>query len=291
MATENKTTVIDLVDVFCSGSLSGNPLAVVRGCEAFTDAQMMHLTKWLGYSETTFLLPPEHPDADYRVRIFCPVGELPFAGHPTLGTAHAWLAAGGVPRSGERGSVVQECTAGLVEVRRDDDRLAFRAPPLFRSGELSEAEALAAVAVSGAARDDVIAGVHAGLGGPWELLHLCSAEAVLAAQPAARAEPGKFVALLGACAPGGPAQFEVRAFFADTTGRVAEDPVTGSLNAAIAQYLFGSGQAEGAYVAAQGQKVGASGRVHLTQDEKGDVWVGGRVEMVSQGGTLLQPRQ
>ncbi|MFS0848141.1 PhzF family phenazine biosynthesis protein [Novosphingobium panipatense] len=276
--------LLDLVDVFGSGSLTGNPLAVVRGAEGLSDAQMLRLTRWLGYSETTFLLPPTDPAADYRVRIFYPAGELPFAGHPTLGTAHAWLAAGGVPKSA--GRVVQECGVGLVDVRREGDALAFRAPPLIRSGPLDDADRADVVRLTGAKDSEILAAVHAENGPGWKLLHLACAEAVLAAEPASRAPVGTDVALLGAYPAGGDVQFEVRAFFADATGKMVEDPVTGSLNAAVAQYLFASGLAQDAYVAAQGRKVGADGRVCCSQDDTGAVWVAGRVETVSTGGTL-----
>ncbi|MEE4454595.1 PhzF family phenazine biosynthesis protein [Novosphingobium resinovorum] len=277
---------LDLVDVFGSGPLSGNPLAVVRGGEGLSDAQMLRLTQWLGFSETTFLLPPTDPGADYRVRIFYPAGELPFAGHPTLGTAHAWLAAGGTPR--EAGRVVQECGIGLVKVRQESqERLAFRAPPLIRSGPLDAADRAETLRLTGADAEQVVAAVHAANGPGWKLLHLASAEAVLAAEPVAKAPPGTDVALLGPCAPGGMAQFELRAFAADPQGKLFEDPVTGSLNAAVAQYLFASGLAQGRYVAAQGRKVGADGLVHCTQDEAGEVWIAGRVETVSSGGSLF----
>jgi PhzF family phenazine biosynthesis protein len=284
---EKYVMLLDLVDVFGSGPLSGNPLAVVRGGEDLDDATMLRLTRWLGFSETTFLLPPTDPAADYRVRIFYPAGELPFAGHPTLGTAHAWLAAGGVPRV--MGRVVQECGIGLVEVRADCDQLAFRAPPLIRSGPLDAEDLAETLRLTGADAGEVVAAVHAANGPGWKLLHLASAEAVLAAEPVPRAPVGTDVALLGPCAPGGAAQFEVRAFFADPSGKMVEDPVTGSLNAAIAQYLFASGQAEGNYVAAQGRKVGADGLVHCSQGEDGEVWIAGRVETVSRGGALVSP--
>lgn len=277
--------LLDLVDVFGSGPLSGNPLAVVRGGDGLSDAQMLRLTQWLGFSETTFLLPPADPAADYRVRIFYPAGELPFAGHPTLGSAHAWLAAGGTPRA--PGRVVQECGVGLVEVRQDGERLAFRAPPLIRSGPLDAAERAEAVRLTGVDEGTVVAAVHAANGPGWQVLHLSSAEAVLAAEPVARAPKGTDVALLGPCAEGSAAQFELRAFAADAQGKLFEDPVTGSLNAAVAQYLFASGQASGRYVAAQGRKVGADGLVHCSQDADGDVWVAGRVETVSSGGALF----
>lgn len=276
--------LLDLIDVFGSGPLSGNPLAVVRGGEALDDTAMLRLTQWLGFSETTFLLPPNDPDADYRVRIFYPAGELPFAGHPTLGTAHAWLAAGGVPK--KAGVIVQECAIGLVEVRQDGERLAFRAPALLRSGALDAGDRAEVIRLAGVEEGQVVAAVHASNGPGWKLLHLRSAEDVLAAQPVPRARVGTDVALLGPCASGGAAQWEVRAFFADPSGKLVEDPVTGSLNAAVAQYLFGAGLAQGSYVAAQGRKVGADGLVHCSQDADGNAWVAGRVETVSSGGAL-----
>lgn len=276
--------LLDLIDVFGSGPLSGNPLAVVRGGEALDDTAMLRLTQWLGFSETTFLLPPNDPDADYRVRIFYPAGELPFAGHPTLGTAHAWLAAGGVPK--KAGVIVQECAIGLVEVRQDGERLAFRAPALLRSGALDAGDRAEVIRLAGVEEGQVVAAVHASNGPGWKLLHLRSAEDVLAAQPVPRAPVGTDVALLGPCASGGAAQWEVRAFFADPSGKLVEDPVTGSLNAAVAQYLFRAGLAQGSYVAAQGRKVGADGLVHCSQDADGNAWVAGRVETVSSGGAL-----
>lgn len=275
--------LLDLVDVFATGPLSGNPLAVVRGGEGLDDAAMLALTRWLGFSETTFLLPPTDPGADYRVRIFYPAGELPFAGHPTLGSARAWLAAGGVPR--RAGRVVQQCGIGLVEVRHDAATLAFRAPPLLRSGPLSPAERAEAVRVAGVDAADVVAAVHACNGPGWHLLHLRSAEAVLAARPVSAAPVPTDVGLVGPCAPGGEAAFEVRAFFANGEGRVVEDPVTGSLNAAIALYLFEQGLGGEGYRAAQGRCTGAAGLVHV--DRAGEaVWIGGAARMVAQGGRL-----
>lgn len=275
--------LLDLIDVFGSGPLSGNPLAVVRGGEALDDAAMLRLTRWLGFSETTFLMPPTDPAADYKVRIFFPAGELPFAGHPTLGTAHAWLAAGGVPKAA--GRIVQECGIGLVDVRRDGEKLAFKAPPLIRSGPLTADERAEVVQLTGAREDQVVAAVHAANGPGWKLLHLRNAEEVLAAEPVAKAEVGTDVALLGPWAPDALAQWEVRAFFADPAGKLTEDPVTGSLNAAVAQYLFGAGLAQGSYIAAQGRKIGADGVVTCSRAEDG-IWIAGRVETVSSGGAL-----
>lgn len=272
---------IDLLDVFASGPLTGNPLAVVRGGEGLDANQMLALTRWLGYSETTFLLAPENPDADYRVRIFYPAGELPFAGHPTLGSAHAWLAAGGVPK--QAGLVVQECGVGLVEVRVEGDSLAFKAPPLIRSGPLSPDELANALRVSGADPARVVEAVHVANGPNWQLLRLDSAEAVLAADPAPKAPAGTDIGLAG---PGGAADWELRAFFANGLGKVDEDPVTGSFNAGVAMHLFANGLASGSYTAAQGRKTGADGRIACRQEADGSVWIGGQVRMVVSGGRL-----
>ncbi len=282
------TMTIDLVDVFGSGPLSGNPLAVVHGGAALSDAQMLRLTQWLGFSETTFLLPPTDPAADYRVRIFYPAGELPFAGHPTLGSAHAWIAAGGVPRSA--GVVVQQCAAGLIPVRlAADDRLAFAAPPLTRTGPLDESELAEALRVTGADPAAVVEAVHIANGPRWQLLRLASAADVLAAQPAAGAPVGTDVGLAGPAEPGSGVDWEVRAFFANQHGKVAEDPVTGSFNAGLAIHLFGSRLASGSYRAAQGRVTGADGLVELVQDADGTVWVGGRCAIVSRGGAVPAP--
>ena len=276
--------LLDLVDVFGSGPLSGNPLAVVRGGEALDEVAMLRLTQWLGFSETTYLLPPTDPAADYRVRIFYPAGELPFAGHPTLGSGQAWLGGGGHPK--HPGRIMRECGIGLVGVRRDADRLAFRAPPLIRSEALDATERAEVIRLTGVREDQVIAAVHASNGPRWRLLHLRSAEDVLSAEPVARAPVPTDVGLLGACAEGETAQWEIRAFFADPTGRMTEDPVTGSLNAAVAQYLFGAGLASESYVAAQGRRTGADGAVHCSIEADGSVWVAGSAVTVSAGGRL-----
>ncbi len=274
---------LDLVDVFCNGPLSGNPLGVVRGGEGLTTEQMQAITCWLGFSETTFLLPPTDPAADYRVRIFYPAGELPFAGHPTLGSAQAWLAAGGVPKG--TGRIVQECGVGLIEVRQQGERLAFRAPPLIRTGALSADELAEALRVSGADPARVLEAVHVANGPNWVLLRMDSAEAVLAAEPAAKAAPGTDVGLAGPCAPGGAADWELRAFFAKGPGQMVEDPVTGSFNAGVAMHLFKTSLAKDSYVAAQGRKTGADGQVYASNEPDG-VWIGGRVRAISRGGDL-----
>ena len=272
---------VDLVDVFVNGSLSGNPLAVVHGGEALSDAAMQSFARWIGFSETTFLLPPTHPDADYLVRIFTPTVELPFAGHPTLGSAYAWSAAGGKAKGAH---IVQDCGVGLVPVRVAGQELAFRAPPLRRSGPLTADERAAAVAQLRIRDGDVLDAVHVDNGPPWQLLRLADAEAVLAIDPD--------IAVTGLVDLGviGPSQepgvdWEIRAFFTKSGGVLAEDPVTGSLNAGAALYLYENGLASGDYVAAQGRKTGADGRVYVSSDADG-VWIGGRVGMVAQGAAL-----
>ncbi|WEK47354.1 MAG: PhzF family phenazine biosynthesis protein [Candidatus Andeanibacterium colombiense] len=275
---------LDLVDVFGSAPLRGNPLAVVHGAEGLDAAAMLALTRWLGFSETTFLLPPSDPAADYRVRIFYPAGELPFAGHPTLGTCHAWLEAGGVPK--RNGMVVQQCEAGLVEVRRDGDLLAFRAPPMTRTGPLGEAELEAALRVAGVGAGQVLEAVHVANGPGWKMLRLATAEDVLAAEPAVKAPPETDIGLVGPHPPGSELAWEVRAFFADAQGRVVEDPVTGSFNAGVAMHLFGSGLASGEYLAGQGQKTGAEGIVRCSRDRTGAIWIGGRTATIARGAAL-----
>lgn len=275
---------LDLVDVFGNGALSGNPLAVVHGADGMDAAAMLRLTQWLGFSETTFLLPPTEAGADYRVRIFYPAGELPFAGHPTLGSAYAWLAAGGKPR--REGVVVQQCGAGLVEVRVDGDNLAFAAPPFTRYGPLNAQELAAAARIAGVDQGRVTEAMHIANGPNWQLLRLASSEEVLAATPAARAPAGTDIGLAAPGGSGSGVDWEVRAFFADQHGRLVEDPVTGSFNAGLAMHLFASGLASTSYVAGQGQLTGADGRVLCELDENGRVWIGGRCALVAAGAQL-----
>lgn len=274
----------DLVDVFCDGPLSGNPLAVVHGGDDLTAEQMLALTQWLGFSETTFLLPATEPGADYRARIFYPGGELPFAGHPTLGSCFAWLAAGGVSKSA--GTVVQECGIGLVEVRVDGSRLAFKAPDLLKHEPLNDEERAEAIRLSGIEESALVEAVHVVNGPKWQLLRMRSAQDVLAAQPAAKAPLGTDIGVAGPHKSGEPRDWELRAFFADTFERFCEDPVTGSFNAGVAMHLFEEGLAQGAYTAGQGQKVGANGLVNCTQADDGAVWIGGTCRMISRGGAL-----
>ncbi len=269
-----------LIDVFESGPRTGNPLAVVNG-DGLSGNEMMDICRWLNFSETTFLLPPDDPAADYRVRIFCPERELPFAGHPTLGTCHVWLERDGRPKSAE---VIQECGAGLVRIRRDGDQLAFAAPPLIRSGPVPEDDLAAAVRVLRIAPEAVIESRWADNGPGWLAVRLASAEAVLAVQPDA-SPGGRFdLGVVGPYPAGGEVAWEIRAFFSDQNGALREDPVTGSLNASVAQWLLGDGLASAPYVAAQGRKIGRAGRIYVSQD--GDaIWIGGRSRTLFDGVT------
>jgi PhzF family phenazine biosynthesis protein len=260
------------LDVFSAVPLKGNPLAVVHAAAGLTDETMAAFARWTNLSETTFLLPPTDPAADYRVRIYTPGGELPFAGHPTLGSCHAWLAAGGQPR--DVGAVVQECGVGLVRIRRSGTRLAFAAPPLRRSGPL-DAPTLARIgAALGLADGDVLHHQWVDNGPGWCAVMLRSAAQVLALRPDWAALGELRLGVVAAQPPGQDTQFEVRAF-APALG-VREDPVTGSLNASLAQWLIGAGLAPPAYVAAQGAALGRAGRVHVEQVGP-TVWIGGDV--------------
>jgi PhzF family phenazine biosynthesis protein len=270
-----RTRPFEQVDVFTDIAYRGNPLAVVLDGEGLTTEEMGRFTDWTNLSECTFLLPPTEEGkaagADYRVRIFCPGRELPFAGHPTLGTCHVWLMNGAEPR-GE--TIVQECGAGLVRIRRDGDKLAFNAPPLKRSGPLDEADVEMLATGLGVERDDIIAHAWCDNGPNWRVVMLRSAEHVLALKPDANVLAGLDVGVVGPHEKDGVA-FEVRAFFPGVSG-MAEDPVTGSLNAALAQWLIGAGYAPERYIARQGTVLGRDGRVHVQAD--GDsLWIGGSV--------------
>jgi PhzF family phenazine biosynthesis protein len=231
---------------------------------------MQGFTDWTNLSEATFLLPPTQPEADYRVRIFCPGRELPFAGHPTLGSCHAWLEAGGRPQ-GEY--VVQECGIGLVKIRRQGERLAFAAPPLRRSGPLAEEDVALIARGLGVARSDIVDHAWCDNGPDWRGVMLRSAEQVLALKPDTAMLAGSMVGVVGARPAGDACAFEVRAFFPGANG-IMEDPVTGSLNAALAQWLIAAGHASESYIASQGTSLGRAGRVHV-QREGADLWIGG----------------
>jgi PhzF family phenazine biosynthesis protein len=286
-----KTRPFVQVDVFTSTPYRGNPLAVVLDGSDLSTGQMQHFTNWTNLSECTFLLPPTQTGADYRVRIFCPGRELPFAGHPTLGTAHAWLAAGGRPQ-GEH--VVQECGVGLVKIRRDGARLAFAAPPLRRSGPLDEADVALIARGLGVAREDIVAHSWCDNGPGWRGVMLRSAAQVLELKPDAAVLAGLDIGVVGprgkvgvvGASDADDIAFEVRAFFPGNNG-LAEDPVTGSLNAALAQWLIGAGMAPERYVASQGTALQRAGRVHVERAGDGTVWIGGETVTCIQGTVQL----
>ena len=251
------------VDVFTTRPYYGNPVAVVLDADGISTDAMQRFARWTNLSETTFVLPPTD-GGNYRVRIFTPNQELPFAGHPTLGTCHAWLEAGGKP-TGEY--VLQECGAGLVRVRGGES-LAFAAPPLIRSGPVDEADIQHAADVLRISRADIVDAQWADNGPGWMAVLLDSAEAVLAL------EPGFVDFDLGVVGPGGEEDWELRAFF-PLNGATVEDPVTGSLNASVAGWLLETGRATAPYTAAQGTALGRAGRIRVSTDADGTVWVGG----------------
>jgi PhzF family phenazine biosynthesis protein len=256
------------VDVFSTEPLKGNPVAVVHDADGLDEEEMRRFAHWTNLSETTFLLAPTDPAADYRLRIFTPSTELPFAGHPTIGSAHAWLEAGGTPRDADE--IVQECASGLVRVRRGD-RLAFAAPPLLREGPVTDEERAQILTALSLTDDDVV-DLSWGDNGPgWVVVLMRDADAVLAVEPDWASFGGLDIGVVGPYPEGSECAVEVRALCPGVG--VVEDPVTGSLNAAIGQWLCGD-RLPTSYVASQGTVLGRAGRVHV--DKVGDtVWVGG----------------
>lgn len=269
------------VDVFSAEALRGNPLAVIHDAEGLDDARMAALARWTNLSETTFLLPPTDAAADYRVRIWTPSGELPFAGHPTLGSAWAWLAAGGVPKAA--GRIVQQCGVGLVTVRRDGARLAFAAPPQRRSDPLDDALLARIRTALGLADGEILRHRWIDNGPGWCGVLLASGDRVRALRPDWPALGALKLGVVGAQAAGDDTAVEVRAFVGRDDGPGFEDPVTGSLNASVAQWLIGDGMLPPAYVAAQGHALQRAGRVHVARDADGTIWVGGDVVPVVEG--------
>lgn len=274
------------VDVFSPQPLRGNPVAVVHDAEGLTTEQMERFTRWTNLSEATFLLPPTDLAADYRVRIFSAAGELPFAGHPTLGTCHAWLRAGGQPRQGDR--VVQECAAGMVPIHHIDGRLAFEAPPLQRSGPVEPADLRRIERILGIGSSDVVDSQWVDNGPGWVAVLLESAEAVLALQPANDGGEPVDIGVVGPYAAGSECACEVRALFSNDRGDLVEDPVTGSLNASLAQWLVGCGRYSAPYVVSQGTVLGRAGRPRISQDSDGAIWVGGATHTLIEGSVELE---
>jgi PhzF family phenazine biosynthesis protein len=270
------------VDVFSPIPYRGNPVAVVFDAEDLQDPDMQDIARWTNLSETTFVLPPATPAGDYRLRIFTPDGELPFAGHPTLGSAHAWLEQGAMPKGPER--LVQECEAGLVEVRRRAGLLSFAAPPTRRSGEI-EPEYLGQIVDAFAiGHDQVLAHQWVDNGPGWAVVRLATAHEVLALQPDLSRIPAAMVGAVGAYPDGSEHAFELRTF-APGVG-VAEDPVCGSMNAAVAQWLLRTGAVSGSYRVSQGQRLGRAGDITVTADPDGTIWVGGKTNTLFQGTAL-----
>ncbi len=264
------------VDVFGAAPYRGNPLAVVHDADGLTTAQMQAFARWTNLSETSFLLPPTRPDADYRVRIFTAGQELPFAGHPTLGSCHAWLGA----HPGHRADrIVQECGVGLVGVRRDGPMLGFAAPPLLAEAELTRSEVDDLAAELGLPSGRIRAARLLDNGPGWTGVLLADAETVLAVDPRSVRRP---IGVVGAMPDGSPYAVEVRAFF-PSGGVVVEDPVTGSLNAALGQWLLGAGVLPAPYRAHQGSVVGADGSVLVDRDPDGTVRVAGRTRTMITG--------
>ncbi len=288
-----KRRAFQQVDVFTQTPYRGNPLAVVLDGSGLRTEEMQAFTDWTNLSEATFLLPPTDPAADYRVRIFCPGRELPFAGHPTLGTCHVWLASGGIPA---RDYVVQQCEVGLVKIRRDGPRLSFAAPPLRKQGPLPPEDVERIARGLGVPRADILHHAWCDNGPNWRGVMLRSADQVLSVRPDAAVLAGLDVGVVGPRGKVGvigalPQQeecaFEVRAFFPGAGGGIAEDPVTGSLNAAIGQWLIAAGLAPSLYVASQGTALQRSGRVYVERDDSGQVWVGGSTVTCIEGSVLL----
>jgi PhzF family phenazine biosynthesis protein len=281
---------LHMVDVFGNGPFTGNPVAVVSGAYGLSTTEMQQITRWFNLSETTFILPPTDPAADYRVRIFTLDRELPFAGHPTLGTCQVWLNSVGLGHASDE--VVQECGAGLVTLWRgvgegSEDGLAFAAPPLLRYEAPTEAELAEAVDFLGIEASRVVDASWVDNGPGWLALRLGSAEEVLAVE-SARSWPRRIeVGLVGPHATGGVADFEVRALLTDHYGSVIEDPVTGSLNASLAAWIFDRGYPEPSYVVRQGTKIGRDGRVFARNGSDGRVWIGGNVHIHAAGSFAL----
>lgn len=272
-----------LVDVFGSGPFTGNPVAVFDGENLDTEA-MQQIARWMNLSETTFLFPPTKPEADYQVRIFTLERELPFAGHPTLGTCHAW-----VERSsnGTKDRVVQECPAGLVTVQRRNRLWAFEAPPLVKSGAAEETLIEEVAGFLNIDRSKIVEAEWVDNGPGWLGILLSSADEVLALEPVNSYSRRMDIGVIGVYPGGGELAFELRTFFSNHVGAIVEDPVTGSFQASAAEWMIRSGRGKPPYVTAQGTRLGRSGRVHIDVED-GRLWVGGRTETLALGDAPFQ---
>jgi len=262
------------VDVFSAEPFKGNPLAVILDADDLSTETMRDIARWTNLSETTFVMSPTDAGADYKVRIFSLANELAFAGHPTLGSCHAWLTAGGTSK--QSGVVVQECGAGLVPIRHGDNgALAFAAPPMIRSGPVEDATLDAIADVLQTDRSTFVDTNWADNGPGWVVALLASAEDVLAIEPLGSYREPINIGIVGPYPEGGDAAFEVRAIFTGDGGVIREDPVTGSLNASVAQWLLSTGRATAPYTASQGTRLDRAGRPTISQDGDGTIWVGG----------------
>jgi PhzF family phenazine biosynthesis protein len=270
------------VDVFSSAPFLGNPVAVVLDGSGLRDDEMQHLARWTNLSETTFVLPATTDRADYRLRIFTPGGELPFAGHPTLGSAHAWIEAGGVPRRAE--SIVQECAAGLVELRRDEAGLSFAAPPTVRDGGIDDADLDRVARALGISRERIVDHQWVDNGPGWSVVRLATAAEVLALEPDFSHYPEAMVGALGAYPEGAEHAFELRSF-APGIG-VVEDPVCGSMNASVAQWLLRNGEVSVPYTVGQGSRLHRAGSIRIAPDGE-RLWVGGATTTLIRGEVVL----
>lgn len=259
------------VDVFSQTPYLGNPVAVVLDADGLTDEDMARLARWTNLSETTFVLPATTEQADYRLRIFTPCGELPFAGHPTLGSACAWLATGGVPRDADH--LVQECMAGLVPVRHVGTRFSFAAPPLVRSGPLDEGHVREVATAFGIARAHVIAHQWVDTGPGWAIVQLASAAEVLALEPDLTRIPDAMIGAIGAHPNGSSHTYEMRTFAPGVM--VPEDPACGSMSAGVGWWLLSPSSTDTAFSIAQGARLGRAATITVTRDDRGQIWVGG----------------
>jgi len=275
------------VDVFSEQSFAGNPLPVFLDADGMSTEDMQRITRWMNLSETAFLLPPTDAKADYRVRIFTLTHELPFAGHPTLGSCHAWLAAGGQPQ--RQTEIIQECGIGTVAVRRTDTRLAFAAPDLIRSGPVGDVDLDRIASALQIDRDIIVDSQWVDNGPGWVAVLLDSAQAVLDVEPLREFPTRIDIGIVGPYGEEDDSAFELRAIYSDHQGTMREDPVTGSLNASIAQWLLGSGRATAPYMATQGACVGHNGRIEIKQDRNGTVWVGGATRTLINGDFVARP--
>lgn len=270
------------VDVFSREPYRGNPVAVVLDADCIEDETMQRIARWTNLSETTFVLPPTTDDADYQLRIFTPTSELPFAGHPTLGSARAWLTHGGTPRT--PGRIVQECAAGLIELRQENELLAFAAPPMLRTGPLDDDYLARLVDAYGITPEQVIGHQWVDNGPGWAVIQLATADEVLALEPDLSLIPDAMVGAVGVYPPGSTHAFELRAFA--PAANVAEDPVCGSLNASVAQWFTTTGRAPNHYLVSQGARLDRAGEITITV-ENDTVWVGGATAIRFQGTAVV----